>query len=233
MKPYTYRIGWTKLNVYYYGVRYAKDCHPDDLWVSYFTSSKYVDEFRQLHGEPDVVQVRKVFRSVDAAREWEHKVLRRMKVIHRDDFLNKTDGKSIDPEAGRQNAIRTSARRLADGTHTFLIPNFQRDVQYKRIADGTHNLLGKGEVTRARNLQQVADGTHPFLGKGEAVRQRNLQQLADGTHNFLKSLAAGTHPIRLKWKCEHCGKDGANKTNYVRFHGPKCKSIIDRPMNQG
>jgi hypothetical protein len=28
---------------------------------------------------------------------WEHKVLKRMKVIYRDDFLNLTDNKSIDP----------------------------------------------------------------------------------------------------------------------------------------
>ena len=29
---------------------------------------------------------------------WEHKVLRRMKVIYRNDFLNQTDNKSIDPK---------------------------------------------------------------------------------------------------------------------------------------
>jgi hypothetical protein len=30
--PYTYLIGWSNQNKYYYGVRYAKDCHPNDFW---------------------------------------------------------------------------------------------------------------------------------------------------------------------------------------------------------
>ena len=47
---YTYLIGWTKYNIQYYGVRYAKGCHPDDLWKTYFTSSKYVKEFREKNG---------------------------------------------------------------------------------------------------------------------------------------------------------------------------------------
>ncbi len=59
--PYTYIIGWSLYNKYYYGVRYAKNCNPNDLWKTYFTSSKYVKEFRNNHGEPDIIQVRKTF----------------------------------------------------------------------------------------------------------------------------------------------------------------------------
>ena len=88
-KPYTYLIGWSDHNKYYYGVRYAKDCHPSDLWSSYFTSSKYVQEFREEYGEPDIVQVRKTFDNKDSAYDWEQKVLLKMKVDERPDFLNK------------------------------------------------------------------------------------------------------------------------------------------------
>ena len=63
--PYTYLIGWSHLNTYYYGVRFANNnkdiANPDELWVTYFTSSKYVSEFRELNGEPDIVEVRKTF----------------------------------------------------------------------------------------------------------------------------------------------------------------------------
>lgn len=87
-KPYTYLIGWSKFNKYYYGVRYAKDCHPDDFWVSYFTSSKYVGELREKVGEPDIIQIRKTFICPDKAIEWEYKVIQKMK-LHRDErFLN-------------------------------------------------------------------------------------------------------------------------------------------------
>jgi len=58
---YTYCIGWTVNNVSYYGVRYAKNCHPSDLWVTYFTSSKFVKIHRENYGEPDIIKIRKTF----------------------------------------------------------------------------------------------------------------------------------------------------------------------------
>ena len=73
----------------YYGVRYAKDCNPDDFWKSYFTSSNYVKEYRKLYGEPNIKQIRKTFDDRDCAVTWEHKVLRRLDVENRDDYLNK------------------------------------------------------------------------------------------------------------------------------------------------
>jgi hypothetical protein len=54
--------------------------------ITYETSSKYVKEFISKYGNPDIVQIRKVFANKDEARKWEHKVLRRMKAMHRSDF---------------------------------------------------------------------------------------------------------------------------------------------------
>jgi hypothetical protein len=104
--PYTYLIGWTKLNVWYYGVRYAKDCHPSDLWVSYKTSSNYVKNVVRQHGDPDIVQVRKLFTDVNKARLWEETVLRRMNVINDDKWLNKTSNKSFEPMYGKDNPMK-------------------------------------------------------------------------------------------------------------------------------
>ena len=81
-QPYTYLIGWSKLNKWYYGVRYSKKCHPSDLWVNYFTSSKYVDEFRKKNGEPDIIQIRKIFTNGEQAIKWEEKVLKKLKVLN-------------------------------------------------------------------------------------------------------------------------------------------------------
>lgn len=88
---YTYLIGWTSLNRYYYGVRYSPNAHPSDLWKTYFTSSKHVKSFRSLHGEPDIIQVRQTFSSKDKAILWESRVLKRMKVRETDSWLNKND----------------------------------------------------------------------------------------------------------------------------------------------
>lgn len=94
-KPYTYLVGWSAHDVWYYGVRFAVGCSPDELWKTYFTSSKYVHEFANTHGDPDIIEVRKTFTDPDKAQVWEEKVLKRLKVVERRDFLNKTDTNKI------------------------------------------------------------------------------------------------------------------------------------------
>lgn len=90
--PFTYLIGWTALNAYYYGARTAKGCHPKDLWTTYFTSSKYVRQFRLENGEPDIIEVRKVFSKLQYAANWEAKVLRRMHAHVNKKFINRSAG---------------------------------------------------------------------------------------------------------------------------------------------
>ncbi len=94
-KPYTYIIGWRTHNVWYYGsesAKITKNAHPDNLWTAYFTSSDLVSQFRQEHGEPDVVKVVKTFESADQAREAETKYLTRINAAERANWLNQHNG---------------------------------------------------------------------------------------------------------------------------------------------
>jgi hypothetical protein len=97
-KYYTYLIGWKNLNKWYYGVKYSKDSDPEKFWKEYFTSSSHVNNMRQKNGEPDVVQIRKIFDDPQKARMWEHRVLKRMKVVINENWLNKTDNICFDPK---------------------------------------------------------------------------------------------------------------------------------------
>lgn len=90
--PYTYLIGWKKLDKWYYGVRYRKGCQPSDFWQAYFTSSPIVKKFREAHGEPDVVEIRKTFKTPIQARLWEDRVHHRMDVVKSPRWLNKNYG---------------------------------------------------------------------------------------------------------------------------------------------
>jgi hypothetical protein len=87
-QPYTYLIGWTAHNKWYYGARYAKKCHPTDLWVKYFTSSKFVKYFTLKHGPPDIIQIRKIFTNGKDCLIWEQKVLARIDAAKNKNFLN-------------------------------------------------------------------------------------------------------------------------------------------------
>jgi hypothetical protein len=93
-KSYTYLVGWSKHNKFYYGVRWANVLPPeDDLWNKYFTSSGIVHRFREQHGEPDIVQVRKTFDDHKKAIDWEIGVLTRVDPKNNQDvWLNRQIG---------------------------------------------------------------------------------------------------------------------------------------------
>ncbi len=90
--PYTYLIGWRKLGVFYYGCRHAKESKPEDLWKTYFTSSKYVAEFVSRNGNPDVIKVTRVFSGRNQALAWEKRFLERVGARRSDRWLNKSNG---------------------------------------------------------------------------------------------------------------------------------------------
>lgn len=92
---YTYLIGWTKTNKWYYGVRYAEKSTNDDLWKTYFTSSRYVKDYRKQFGEPDVVQIRKIFCDPQIAIKCEDRVIRKLRLFENSNFLNKAYSGSI------------------------------------------------------------------------------------------------------------------------------------------
>ena len=91
---YTYLIGWSSKNLWYYGVRYSQKSNPNDLWITYFTSSKYVKDMRVLYGEPDIIQIRKTFSCPEKAQRWETKVLTRLDVTNDNKWINRNIGGS-------------------------------------------------------------------------------------------------------------------------------------------
>lgn len=76
--PYVYLLKNKTTGLFYYGVRFGKNCHPDDFWIDYFTSSKLVKDLIKKHGKSDFEhEIRKKFDSKEAAIDWEQRVIRR------------------------------------------------------------------------------------------------------------------------------------------------------------
>ncbi|QIG65695.1 GIY-YIG domain-containing protein [Ochrobactrum phage vB_OspM_OC] len=96
--PFTYLVTFTHPDTlekfYYYGSKYGKDCHPNDLWTTYFTSSKEILSLIEQFGK-DVftATIRRTFPG-DPKRcvQFETNVLRRLNVIHNPKWLNKSFG---------------------------------------------------------------------------------------------------------------------------------------------
>jgi hypothetical protein len=90
MKPYTYLIKHRPTGKVYYGFRSANKVDPhEDLWKSYFTSSKKVINLIKETGVDSFdFEIRKIFDTKEEAILWETRVLRRCNVLHDDRWLN-------------------------------------------------------------------------------------------------------------------------------------------------
>lgn len=112
IRAYTYLVRCTVTGQKYYGVRYGEQCCPTQLWTTYFTSSKNVHSLIEQHGVDQFsVSIRKTFVDTEKARRWEHKVLRRLKVCSRTDWINQTDNVAFEPLYGDTNPARSQRTR--------------------------------------------------------------------------------------------------------------------------
>lgn len=178
---YTYILKCNVTEEFYYGCRYAKNSTPDDFWVSYFTSSKYVKELLIKYGKESFsYQIRKISDNNGIIQNWEHKVLRRLKVIDRADFLNRTDNKSISSEdsaKGAKNRLPLSTedreklgermRKLNSGrkrTEEWKIAHSK--LMMERQKDGGFKLGKKEDInTRKKKSNSKLGKSSGMLGK--------------------------------------------------------------------
>jgi hypothetical protein len=157
--PYTYLIKHIPTGLVYYGVRYAQNCKPDDLWVSYFTSSKKVKALiKQTSKDSFAFEVRRTFSDVDKAREWEHKVLRRLNVVRRKDFLNMTNGKSLPPRYGPRS--EETKRKMSKPRNAKFGPvSDERKLKVSEALKGrprseeTKNRISKSNLGKTKSLE--------------------------------------------------------------------------------
>lgn len=167
--PYCYLIGWTKQNLWYYGRRTAEDCHPSEFWKSYFTSSKQnksntaqtVDTCRHEYGEPDVIEIRRVFSDIVSCRSWENSLLTRINAAKNPKFLNRTNGDKNYDTTGKVNVIDKQGNVFVvtvDDTRLKTGELFTRNKgkTYEEIS---------GEELGKKRRERMTGENNPFFGK--------------------------------------------------------------------
>lgn len=199
-QPYTYLIGWSKFDRWYYGVRYAKGCKPEDLWVTYFTSSKHVTDFRTLYGEPDIIQIRQVFNDAEKALRCEERVLRKFNVMSNDKWLNR----SINGVYAKVGMSKTLAHR--------------QNVSLGRM--GIQFTEEHRHKIRLANLNRTA--TEETKSKMSATR-RGVSKSPECRKRMSEAHLGKPKSKHIQSTCPHCnhtGGIGAMK----RWHFDNCKS---------
>lgn len=184
---YTYLVGWSRLDVWYYGVRTAKASSPADLWVTYFTSSHRVKAFRAAHGEPDVVEVRRVFDCREDALRWEEMVIDRLDAVWSPRWLNAQNaGRTFNsgPE-GRPRSQKCRDKIRAKRLLALSDPEFA-----KRAADNCKEFTSRPEVKAkisAKAKERFADpewkagyvAAHNTDVYKKKISVRTLEMMAD------------------------------------------------------
>jgi len=177
--PYTYLLKHEPTNTYYYGCRFADGCSPNEFWVTYKTSSKYVKQLIEEYGADSFkFEIRKTFDTKDKARYWETKVLKRMKVVSREDFINRTDNLSISPEdalKGRLNRV-ISEKSLDHASRMGLsnkgkIPSKDTKLKISKSLIGNKRKLGKKESASTKLKKSLSRLGKPsgMLGKSHKL----------------------------------------------------------------
>lgn len=224
---YTYLIGWKQHDRWYYGVRFAQNCHPSDLWTKYFTSSKHVQAFREEAGEPDIIEVRQTFNDSLQAREWEHKVLRRLKVIQDERWLNKGTGKAIPPQFGKKHLeIFKQRQSLRMKEHNPMVGRVQSEDE-KRIRQEIRK-RPKSEEAKERIRQGKMGDRNPNFGK---KWKNDLEYCKRMSERLKGRVFSADHKEKLKGPktkilCSKCGMSVAPHI-LSRFHNEKCKRNYD------
>jgi len=224
-QPYTYLIGWPEHNKWYYGVRYADNCHPSDLWNPYKTSSKTVQEYISLYGDPSIKQIRKVFLCKDSARIWENKVLKKLNVVFEDRWLNKTDNKSIEPLYG---ADHPNSKRRGKDSPLFGKTRPHYIAEIKRQEWLKNNPMDNDESKNKSILKRSGDNHH--------MKRDDIKQKVSGENNWIYKKPGSLEERRQRFinmnearkgmkyekiPCPHCNTD-MPKNNFKR-HVSLCK----------
>lgn len=251
---YTYLIKHLPTNRFYYGVRFSKNNKGADLWVRYFTSSSYVHKLIEEYGKDSFVcEIRKTFNDKIHALNWEKKVLRRMKVSTRDDFINVNPGRGYGFAEGKKHWAwgktyteehKENNRKGQKEKPAWRLTPSDHPSRLKLSKLASERFKGRKQTEEHINKRKMFGKDNPMYGKQHTEEHKKLiseasrraAQLAGEEHAGTKNLIAsvkkrfenGTHPSKIETVCPHCNRSIKGMSNYKRWHGDNCISYLEK-----
>lgn len=179
MEAYTYSIKHIPSDKIYYGVRKSNDF---DLGRSYFTSSKIVHQLIELDGiDAFEFKLRKKFNSYKEAREYETRILSRLRAPSNPKLLNQAVSSPSTPlkdsfsEQLRRQKISNSMKKLWQDSQYKENQNFNKIPLTERVRRGR-----KGGLQAAQNIKAGITKKKPYPSKLKRIiiiERRNEQKL--------------------------------------------------------
>ena len=202
--------------MWYYGRRTAIGCHPDEFWISYFTSSSEVDKFRTLHGDPDIRKIRQIFNDTDYQTRvnkcimWEVSVIDRIGAVKRTNWLNQhgstwdTTGKLAVRDAnGKTYHVTIADERYLSGE---LVPVTKGKVTVKDIYKNTFSVSVNDPRYLTGELVPITKGkvaVKDRIGNNLLVDKTDSRYLTGELIPVAKGISYNP-AVKL---CQHCDKE--------------------------
>lgn len=188
--PYAYRLTDKVTGKRYIGSRYAKSCSPDDLGVTYFTSSSIVSKLFKEDPSRFEKQIL-VTGDRDYVIRVEHSLLELYDAVKSDEFYNRTNGKAIHPDDIARGIAKTNSVKDSEGRSLAAV---------------------KG------GLRGGANGT--FAGRSKAGKLGGAVSGPMNAHILVQYASeggkkGGVETCKLRMKCAVCGME-TNRGNAAR-----------------
>jgi len=203
LTPYTYLVVNKITGMFYYGARYSKKSTPNDLWNTYFTSSRLVKQDIDRYGKHSFhLEIRRTFDSVEACLQCERRGLSRLNAKNHQDCYNLTNGGAIfnasknmtlrNPMRDSDSVLRmveTKKRLKVEGRHRKAAPNTEAGIKVlseKMLAEKNPMKNPTVAAKMARTKQERGNTTadtrwvcHPILKVRRRVKIAGLQYYLD------------------------------------------------------
>lgn len=233
MKAYTYLLKFKPENKYYYGVRFKnirlKRNPEDDFMIHYTTSSEQINDLLQKYGIDSFEwEIRKTFTSAKQAILWETKVLRRAKVLKRQDVWYNANvaGYKITTPNGRQKIkeTHTGVPKTDDHKEKIRLSNIGKNKgrkpteEHRRKNSESHQ--GEKNIRWGIEVLQSTRDKISKANKGKVPSNKGTPM----TEEQKAIIRATKEKNKVMLNCEVCDKTMRASHFKIYNHGALCQS---------
>jgi hypothetical protein len=225
--PFTYCITFTITGQKYYGVRYAKNCHPMQLWTTYFTSSVIIKNLINLYGKDAFLyEIRKTFSSANDSRKYEHKFLSKINAARNPNWLNSSNGSGkfhCTPESSAKAGLKHRGKTISVETREKISKSSKGRPSSRKGKSGVVSDEAKLKISAA--LKGISKPSKilccPYCLseiKGASNAKRWHFENCKKHTNYIKPVALQKPIIH----CPFCNAASSNRLSMQRWHFENC-----------
>lgn len=210
-KPYVYLLKDLETGKSYIGCRFARGCCPDDLGVSYFTSSHVVEPLFRNNPARFTTSIL-LLGSADEVIECEKKTIDELNAVFSDEYYNRTSGRAIHPDDRLAGALKEHAKRTPEMYASIVSKMHAKTTFEQRSKAGSDyaesirgpELDAKMQMMRSK---KTPESIARAAAKNSAHALANLDRMSEmgkigGKLGGPKGCAVTNSQ---KWKCVECG----------------------------